>query len=174
MKQTSSIELPEKEAGHGARESVPPSGRGPAHEVVRGAFRGLSNPGYLQLHAETGVAPSARKADGAHGGSLCRGRACHADERRLRSGSARQHSVLRGIAHLCPHQRLSEEVVQGHRQPCGQGRLARGNRYTGSGRATRAGSRRPEHGRSKQPSVWNHRQALPGLGEDRGGLKAGR
>ncbi len=29
MKQTSSTELPEKEAGHGARESVPPSGRGP-------------------------------------------------------------------------------------------------------------------------------------------------
>ena len=47
--------------------------------------------------------------------------------------SARQYPILRRFAHLRAHQRLSEEVVQGHRQPR-QGRRSAGrNRYARSG-----------------------------------------
>ena len=63
------------------------------------------------------------RADREDGGAVCLRDSRDADQRRFRNGAAREPQGLCRVSDLRADQRLSEEMVQGHRQPREKGDL---------------------------------------------------
>ncbi len=90
------------------------------------------------------------------------------------SGPSRQRPGVRGDAHLCPHQRLSEELVLRYRRARQGGRTAGRHRHSRSGPPTGPGARRPGHRAGQLRSLEDHGGAVSVFVQERFGGQAGR
>ena len=159
MRETSLIEPPAQGDGAESAATVPRGGRGRLLKWFAALFLVFRLLGCIASRSGALAQRALAQQTERHGGTVCGGDSRDADQRRFRTGAAREHSVLRGVSDLRANQRLLDEMVQGHRQPRDKRRFAGGNRHAGSGPATRSGARRSGDGAGQSKTGRRRRRS---------------